>query len=48
MVFVGAGGLNFIAIPMISISAPVMAIGVFLIVMVASVWILVKETGESK
>ncbi|NIO44250.1 MAG: hypothetical protein GTN36_01695 [Candidatus Aenigmarchaeota archaeon] len=48
LVFVGAGGLNFIAIPAIAISQSVLAIGVFLIVMVASVWILVKETGESK
>ena len=48
LVFIGAGGLNFIAIPAIAISQSVLAIGVFLIVMVASVWILVKETGESK
>jgi len=46
LVFVGAGGLNFIAIPAIAISTSVLAIGVFLIVMVASVWILVKEGSE--
>jgi hypothetical protein len=48
LVFVGAGGLSFIAIPTFAISTSVLAIGVFLIVMMASVWILVKETGESK
>jgi len=46
LVFVGAGGLNFIVIPAITISTSVLAIGVFLIVMVASVWILVKEGSE--
>ena len=46
LVFVGAGGLNFIVIPVIAISQSVLAIGVFLIVMVASVWILVKQDGE--
>ena len=45
LVFVGAGGMNFIAIPAIAISTPIAAIGVFLIVMMASVWILTKE-GE--
>ncbi len=47
LVFVGAGGLSFIPIPTIAITTPILAIGVFLIVMVASVWILVKE-GEEK
>jgi len=46
LIFVSAGGLNFIAIPAIVISTPIAAIGVFLIVMMASVWILVKESGE--
>jgi hypothetical protein len=45
LVFVGAGGMSFIAIPSISISTPIVAIGLFLIVMMASVWILFKE-GE--
>ena len=45
LVFVGAGGMSFIAIPAIAISTPIAAIGVFLIVMMASVWILTKE-GE--
>jgi len=45
LVFVGAGGLSFIAIPEIAISTPIAAIGLFLIVMMASVWILFKE-GE--
>lgn len=45
LVFVGAGGMSFIAIPAIAISTPIAAIGLFLIVMMASVWILFKE-GE--
>jgi hypothetical protein len=45
LVFIGAGGLSFIAIPEIAISTPIAAIGLFLIVMMASVWILFKE-GE--
>jgi len=45
LVFIGAGGLSFIAIPEIVISTPIAAIGLFLIVMMASVWILFKE-GE--
>lgn len=47
LIFVGSGGLSFIAIPAIAISAPMVAIGIFLIVMMATVWILVKE-GEEK
>ena len=48
LIFIGAGGLSFIAIPAIDLSTPIIAISIFLIVMVASVWILVKESGESK
>ena len=49
MIFVGAGGLGIINIPAISISLsdPLLAIIFFLIVMVATVWIMVKESGKS-
>jgi len=49
LIFVGAGGLGIINIPAISLSLsdPLLAILFFLIVMVASIWIMVKETGKS-
>jgi len=46
MIFVGTGGLGIIPLPAITISDPLLAILFFLIVMVASIWILVKESGE--
>ena len=46
LIFVGLGGLGIVPLPAISISDPLLAIIFFLIVMVASVWILVKESGE--
>jgi len=45
LIFASAGGLGLIGFPIIQITTPAVAIGVFLIVMVASVWILFKE-GE--
>lgn len=47
LIFISAGGLSFFAIPEILISSPVLTICFFLFVMVASVWMLVKENGES-
>jgi len=47
LVFVGAGGLGFLNIPAIIVSDPLIAILFFLVVMVATVWIFVKEGGES-
>lgn len=48
LIFVGAGGLGIlnIGIPFMSLSDPLIAIIFFLLIMVASIWILVKETGE--
>lgn len=47
VVFVGAGGLNILNIQLIGIAIPteVMAIALFLTVMVAAIWVLMKETG---
>jgi len=48
LIFIGAGGLGIlnIGIPFISLSDPLIAIIFFLLIMVASIWILVKESGE--
>jgi len=46
LVFIGAGGLGIVNIPPIVLSDPLIAIIFFLIVMVASIWILMKESGE--
>jgi hypothetical protein len=49
LIFIGAGGLGILNLPSIgfSLSDPLLAIIFFLIVMVASIWIMVKETGKS-
>ena len=49
LIFIGLGGLGVINLPNIgfSLSDPLLAILIFLIVMVASIWIMVKETGKS-
>jgi hypothetical protein len=48
LIFIGAGGLGILNIPDISfsISDPLLAILFFLIIMVASIWIMVKETKK--
>jgi len=46
LVFVGAGGLTFLNIPLFVLSDPLIAIIFFLLIMVASIWILVKESGQ--
>jgi hypothetical protein len=43
LIFIGLGGLGLLHLPTINISDPLLAIIFFLIVMVASIWILVKE-----
>jgi len=45
LIFVGAGGLQLLNIPMFALTDPLMAIIFFLLIMVASIWILVKESG---
>jgi hypothetical protein len=49
LIFIGAGGLGIINFPAIgfSLSDPLIAIIFFLVIMVASIWIMVKETGKS-
>ncbi|MFH1474126.1 MAG: hypothetical protein ABIE55_04540 [Candidatus Aenigmatarchaeota archaeon] len=49
LIFIGAGGLEILNIPNIgiSLSDPLIAIVFFLIIMVASIWIMVKETGKN-
>ncbi|MFH0929429.1 MAG: hypothetical protein V1818_03680 [Candidatus Aenigmatarchaeota archaeon] len=46
LIFIGAGGLGILNLPSIgfSLSDPLLAIVFFLIIMVASIWILVKES----
>jgi len=46
LIFIGAGGLGLLNIPSISISDPLLAIIFFLIIMVATIWIMMKETGK--
>ena len=46
LIFVGSGGLGIVNISPIILTDPLVAILFFLIVMVASVWILMKESGE--
>lgn len=45
LIFIGAGGLQLLNIPVFAISDPLIAIIFFLLIMVASVWILIKESG---
>jgi hypothetical protein len=45
LIFIGAGGLQLINIPVFALSDPLIAIIFFLLIMVASIWILVKESG---
>ena len=47
LIFTGSGGLTFLNIPLIAVSDGSVAIIFFLIVMVASIWILIKE-GDKK
>ena len=48
LIFIGAGGLGLLNIPIFALSDPLIAIIFFLLIMVASVWILVKESGDKK
>ena len=46
LVFIGAGGLNFLTIPSIVFDNAIIGIGIFLIVMVTTVWILFKDNEK--
>jgi hypothetical protein len=46
LIFIGAGGLNLLNIPVFALSDPLIAIIFFLLIMVASIWILVKESDK--
>lgn len=45
-VFVGAGGLNVIGLPVINISTTVLAFLLFISVMVAAVYVMIHETSK--
>jgi len=45
LIFIGAGGLSLLNIPVFALSDPLIAIIFFLLIMVASIWILIKESG---
>jgi hypothetical protein len=47
LIFIGAGGLGLLNIPVFALSDPLIAIIFFLLIMVASIWILIKE-GDKK
>jgi hypothetical protein len=47
LIFISAGGLGFFAAAGVIISSNVFTVCFFLFIMVASVWMLVKENGES-
>ncbi len=46
LIFIGAGGLSLLNIPTIGLSDPLIVIVLFLLIMVASIWILVKESDK--
>ena len=46
LIFIGAGGFTLLNIPIFALSDPLIAIIFFLLIMVASVWILVKESDK--
>jgi hypothetical protein len=46
LIFIGAGGLSLLNIPVFALSDPLIAIIFFLLIMVASIWILVKESEK--
>ena len=43
LIFIGLGGLGILHLPTISLSEPLLAVVFFLIIIVASIWVLVKE-----
>jgi hypothetical protein len=45
LIFIGAGGLELLNLPTITLTNPMLAILFFLVVMIMAVWILIKETG---
>jgi len=46
LIFIGAGGLQLLNLPTFALSDPLMAIIIFLLIMVASIWVLVKESDK--
>jgi len=46
LIFIGAGGLTLLNIPIFVLSDPLIAIIFFLLIMVASIWIMVKESDK--
>jgi hypothetical protein len=46
LIFIGAGGLSLLNIPVFALSDPLIAIIFFLLIMVASIWILIKESDK--
>jgi hypothetical protein len=46
LIFIGAGGLGLLNIPVFALSDPLIAIIFFLLIMVASIWILIKESDK--
>ncbi len=47
-IFVGAGGLGVIPLPALNLDPTVIAFVIFTLVIVAAVWIMLKEVGEKK
>jgi len=48
LVFVGAGGLGVVNIPMFPITDSLAAVALFVGVMAVSIWVIVKEAGKKK
>jgi len=48
LIFIGAGGLGLLNLPNIRITEPIIAVIFFTFVMVAAIWILMKETKGDK
>jgi len=45
-IFVGAGGLGVIPLPVLNLDSTFVAFFIFALVIVAAVWIMIKEVGE--
>ena len=46
LVFIGAGGLGVINVPMIPITESMAAVVLFVGVMLVSIWVIIKEGGK--
>ena len=48
LIFIGAGGLGLLNLPSFIITEPMIAVLFFVLVMIAAIWVLMKETTGDK